>query len=48
MLAAHGWRVLRFWNNDVMDNVEGVVTAIAEAVSRASTHPRPLPEREGS
>ena len=48
ILAAHGWTVLRFWNNDVMDNVEGVVTAIAEALSRASTHPRSLPEREGS
>jgi very-short-patch-repair endonuclease len=26
-LAAHGYRVIRFWNNDVIDNIEGVVTA---------------------
>ena len=30
-LASRGWRVLRFWNNEVTGNVEGVVRAIAEA-----------------
>ena len=47
-LEARGWTVLRFWNNDVTDNLEGVVSVILAAVSRASTHPRPLPSREGS
>jgi ATP-dependent helicase HrpA len=23
-LAAQGWRVMRFWNNEVLENVEGV------------------------
>ncbi|HXC26938.1 MAG TPA: DUF559 domain-containing protein [Stellaceae bacterium] len=23
-----GYRVIRFWNNDVMDNLEGVIEAI--------------------
>jgi very-short-patch-repair endonuclease len=28
-----GWRVIRFWNNDILGNVEGVLTVIAEAVN---------------
>ncbi|TPG22563.1 DUF559 domain-containing protein [Sphingomonas koreensis] len=46
-LEARGWTVMRFWNNDVIDNVEGVVQVILASVARASTHPRPLPSREG-
>jgi very-short-patch-repair endonuclease len=30
-LEADGWRVIRFWNNDVNTNVEGVAEAIFEA-----------------
>ncbi|MFZ1991012.1 MAG: DUF559 domain-containing protein [Alphaproteobacteria bacterium] len=34
-LAAKGFRVLRFWNHEVNENLEGVVeTIIAEAVAR--------------
>lgn len=47
-LKAQGWTVLRFWNNDVLTNLEGVYGTIIEAVSRASIHPQPLPSREGS
>jgi very-short-patch-repair endonuclease len=31
-LAEHGYRVLRFWNNDVMGNIEGVLETIAAAL----------------
>jgi very-short-patch-repair endonuclease len=31
-LQARGYRVLRFWNNDVLSNVEGVMETIAAAV----------------
>jgi very-short-patch-repair endonuclease len=31
-LAARGYRVLRFWNNEVLDNFEGVLTAIVAAI----------------
>jgi very-short-patch-repair endonuclease len=27
-LAAKGWRVLRYWNSDVVDNLAGVLTDI--------------------
>ncbi|MGH6613596.1 endonuclease domain-containing protein [Sphingomonas sp.] len=41
-LEAQGWQVLRFWNNDVLANPDGVVGVIlAAVVARASTHPRP-------
>ena len=29
-LEGEGYRVVRFWNNDVMDNVGGVIAAIAD------------------
>ena len=32
-LQARGYRVIRFWNNDVLQNIEGVVTAILQALS---------------
>ncbi len=45
-LAANGFKVLRFWNNDVMQNLEGVVERIARELSPS---PRPSPiEGEGA
>ncbi len=32
-LASAGYIVLRFWNNEVLSNVEGVVTAIEDALA---------------
>ena len=31
-LEAHGFRVIRFWNNEVLRNLEGVLTSIAESL----------------
>ncbi len=31
-LDAQGYRVLRFWNNDVMNNIQAVLAAILEAL----------------
>ena len=46
-LEAEGYRVLRFWNNEVLDNPEGVQTVIADAL-RHATPPQPSPiEGEG-
>ena len=30
VLQVHGWRVLRFWNNDVLSNIEGILSEIAD------------------
>src|SRR3954467_10867725 len=38
-LNARGYRVLRFWNNDVLTNVEGVMETIAAAVRDARPPP---------
>jgi len=40
-LEANGYRVLRFWNSDVLSNTEGVLTAILSALS--GDHPLPNP-----
>ncbi|WP_346015344.1 DUF559 domain-containing protein [Sphingomonas sp. GM_Shp_1] len=32
-LEAQGWRVIRFWNNDVLRNLEGVVATIERALA---------------
>jgi very-short-patch-repair endonuclease len=45
-LEAMGYRVLRFWNNDVLKNVQGVLEVILEALARPAPHPNPLPAGE--
>jgi len=39
-LAAIGWRVLRFWNNDVMKNRGGVLEKIFDTVALTRRAPR--------
>jgi very-short-patch-repair endonuclease len=34
-LRLQGWRVLRFWNNQVLENIEGVLFVIAEHLEAA-------------
>jgi len=46
-LKARGYRVLRFWNNDVLGNVEGVMEMIA-AVAREAGPPPQTPPRHAS
>jgi very-short-patch-repair endonuclease len=41
-LEAHGYRVLRFWNNDVGENISGVLATIDAAVN-ADRPPTPDP-----
>jgi BirA family biotin operon repressor/biotin-[acetyl-CoA-carboxylase] ligase len=35
VIEAHGYRVIRFWNNEVLGNIEGVLTVIAEEIALA-------------
>jgi len=44
-LEKAGYRILRFWNNEALANVEGVLQNIAEAL-REETHP-PSPPASG-
>ena len=45
-LHALGFRVLRFWNDDVLRDTEGVLAAINTALTPAlPPHPSPLPQR---
>jgi very-short-patch-repair endonuclease len=36
-LESQGWRVIRFWNNDILANTEGVVSTILEVLRNGST-----------
>jgi 2-isopropylmalate synthase len=36
-LAANGWRVVRFWNNDVMNNREGIYESLQQALALTQT-----------
>ena len=45
-LQSQGYRVIRFWNNDVMDNLEGVTEEIARVIADMPS-PDPSRMREG-
>ena len=53
-MRAQGWRVLRFWNNEILGNIDGVLAVIAQALGDAavrqhSPSPQPSPsEGEGA
>jgi very-short-patch-repair endonuclease len=38
-LRGEGFSVLRFWNNDVLENIEGVCVRIAEAIAASEPPP---------
>ncbi len=48
---SQGWRVIRFWNNDILTNTEGVILTILETLggsaapspSQPAAGPLPLP-----
>lgn len=44
--AGQGFRVLRFWNNEVGENLEGVLQRIREAVTPSPSVPLPRGARE--
>jgi very-short-patch-repair endonuclease len=46
-LRAQGFSVLRFWNNDVLTNLPGVLERIAETLCSASPLSLPLPRKGG-
>jgi very-short-patch-repair endonuclease len=47
-LEASGYRVLRFWNNDVLENISGVLSMIDAAINADSPPtPDPSPPQAG-
>ena len=44
VLEANGYRVLRYWNNEVLSNIDSVLEDILSAITRTPT-PQPLPTR---
>ena len=43
-LASKGYRVLRYWNSDVLQNREGVLQSILNAAQEATPLPNPPPQ----
>ncbi|GAB3348180.1 endonuclease domain-containing protein [Lysobacter tyrosinilyticus] len=46
-LQGQGFEVMRFWDNDVLLNIESVVDAIWNTVAHRTLTPTPLPVGEG-
>ena len=46
-IESAGFVVLRFWNNEVMTNIEGVLTTILDAIVSARRNPSPQPSPQG-
>jgi very-short-patch-repair endonuclease/2-polyprenyl-3-methyl-5-hydroxy-6-metoxy-1,4-benzoquinol methylase len=42
-LSALGYRVIRIWNNDVVENLEGVLQMLLSELENTAPHPSPLP-----
>ena len=45
LIEAEGYRVLRFWNHEVLGNPDGVWSTIADALHEGHPHPNPPPSR---
>jgi very-short-patch-repair endonuclease len=45
IIEKDGYRVIRFWNNDVLANIDGVATLLTKALDETSPPPNPPPSR---
>jgi very-short-patch-repair endonuclease len=46
-VRSHGYRVIRFWNDDALGNPEGVFEAVSAALTDGHPTPSPSPSRGG-
>ncbi|MDP1733669.1 MAG: DUF559 domain-containing protein [Sulfuritalea sp.] len=44
-LREQGFTVMRFWNSEIMSNLEGVLTTVLAAVTESPLSPSPSPAR---
>lgn len=42
-LARHGYRVIRFWNNEILDNLDGVLETVRRELEAPPPHPTSPP-----
>jgi crossover junction endodeoxyribonuclease RuvC len=42
-IEAQGYRVIRFWNSDVLTNIDGVLETILQAATSGEREPTPQP-----
>ncbi len=47
-LEARGWRILRFWDHDVLQQTEAVIEAIWNDIGKPDPHPNPSPNGRGA
>jgi very-short-patch-repair endonuclease len=47
ILQTAGYRVLRFWNNDVLSNIDGVLIEISRVLTTTTPTPDPSPQGGG-
>jgi very-short-patch-repair endonuclease len=45
-LTSQGFRILRFWNNDILNKTDGVAEAVLAALETPLPNPLPQGERE--
>ena len=38
-IAEHGYRIIRFWNNEVTENLNGVLETVRQALEAPPPHP---------
>jgi hypothetical protein len=41
-IVRYGYRVIRFWNNEVTENLDGVLLVVVAALEGSPPHPGPL------
>ena len=46
-LGAIGYRVFRLWNNNVIENRDGVLQMLLSVLEKNSPSPRPSPRKRG-
>jgi len=40
-LESQGWQVIRFWNHDILTNMDGVAESVLEAIRHLEINPSP-------
>jgi very-short-patch-repair endonuclease len=48
VIEAYGYRVIRFWNNEVMENMDGILQTIASELAIARNKPSPVREKDSA